>query len=156
MKTCISILIALLLLGCKCTQTSDSNINSADYVWINTFKELPMKNDSSINVFKYNQLVNGYEVTGWWMPFETHRETGRSRHLKKIPTAPSSCLYCGPIYFYTCSPIKAHNVWNTKYLTIIEVRLCKGASNMSLCKSLSDNNERRRVNKCKWTAAICL
>ena len=77
MKTCISILIALLLLGCKGKQPSNSNINSADYAWINTLKELPMKNDSLINVyFKYNQIINGYEVTGRWMPFEPHSETG--------------------------------------------------------------------------------
>ena len=36
-----------------------------------------MKNDSLINVyFKYNQIINGYEVTGRWMPFEPHSETG--------------------------------------------------------------------------------
>ena len=77
MKTCISILIALLLLGCKGKQTYNSNINSADYAWINTLKELPMKNDSLINVyFKYNQIINGYEVTGRWMPFDANSETG--------------------------------------------------------------------------------
>lgn len=70
MKTCISILIALLLLGCKGKQPSNPNINSADYAWINTLKELPRKNDSLINVyFKYNQLVNGYEVTHEMHPF---------------------------------------------------------------------------------------
>ena len=87
MKTCISILIALLLLGCKGKQPSNSNINSADYAWINTLKELPMKNDSLINVcFKYNQIINGYEVTGRWMPFDANSKTGRAiinfRHVE--------------------------------------------------------------------------
>lgn len=36
--------------------------------------------------------------------------TVSSRHLRKRPTAPNSCLHCGPIYFYTCLPIKVHNV----------------------------------------------
>ena len=79
MKNCISILIALLLLGCKSRQTSNLNINSADSVWINGLNkiELPLRQVSPINVyFKYNQLVNSYEITGRWMPFDAHSETG--------------------------------------------------------------------------------
>lgn len=36
--------------------------------------------------------------------------TVSSRHLRKRLTAQNSCLHCGPIYFYTCLPIKVHNV----------------------------------------------
>lgn len=49
--------------------------------WVESLNEIPLPNymqrDPLINVyFKYNQLVNGYEVTARWMPFDTRTETG--------------------------------------------------------------------------------
>lgn len=49
--------------------------------WTEKLNEIPlpdyMQRDSLINVyFKYNQLVNGYEVTARWMPFDARTETG--------------------------------------------------------------------------------
>lgn len=74
MKNRILILGILLLVSCQ-----GNNIDPTDSAWIDTLNkiEFPVKQDSLINVyFKYNQLVNGYEVTGRWMPFEPHSETG--------------------------------------------------------------------------------
>lgn len=50
-----------------------------DSTWINALNEIefPVQQDSLLNVyFKYNQIINGYEVTGRWMPFEPQSETG--------------------------------------------------------------------------------
>lgn len=50
-----------------------------DSAWINALNEIefPVQQDGLLNVyFKYNQIINGYEVTGRWMPFEPHSETG--------------------------------------------------------------------------------
>ena len=53
----------------------------ADSIWINALNkiELPktIQQDNLINVyFKYNQIVNGYEVTARWLPFHPKCETG--------------------------------------------------------------------------------
>jgi len=69
----------ILILGVLLVSCRGNNINPTDFAWIDTLNkiEFPVKQDSLINVyFKYNQIVNGYEVTGRWMPFETHSETG--------------------------------------------------------------------------------
>lgn len=50
-----------------------------DSAWINALNEIefPVQQDGLLNVyFKYNQIINGYEVTGRWMPFDPHSETG--------------------------------------------------------------------------------
>ena len=50
-----------------------------DSTWINALNkiEFPVQQDSLLNVYcKYNQIINGYEVTGRWMPFDPHSETG--------------------------------------------------------------------------------
>ena len=73
------LILALLIVGCGNRQVLHNNINPTDSAWIYTLNKivLPVKQDSLINVyFKYNQIVNGYEVTGRWMPFEPHSETG--------------------------------------------------------------------------------
>ena len=78
MKNCILIL-TLLIVGCGNRQVLHNNINPTDSAWIYTLNKIvfPVKQDSLINVyFKYNQIVNGYEVTARWMPFEPHSETG--------------------------------------------------------------------------------
>lgn len=67
------------MFGCGNRQVLHNNINPTDSAWINTLNkiEFPLKHDSLLNVyFKYNQIVNGYEVTARWMPFEPHSETG--------------------------------------------------------------------------------
>lgn len=67
------VLGGLLLMNCQgCSVNPDST-------WINALNEIefPVQQDSLLNVyFKYNQIINGYEVTGRWMPFEPHSETG--------------------------------------------------------------------------------
>jgi hypothetical protein len=61
--------------------TFQKSNNPADSVWIrrlNTIK-LPksIQQDNLINVyFKYNQIINGYEVTARWLPFHPKCETG--------------------------------------------------------------------------------
>jgi len=55
--------------------------NPADYDWISALNQIKLpetiKQDNLINVyFKYNQIVNGYEVTARWLPFEPICETG--------------------------------------------------------------------------------
>ena len=63
----------LLLMNCQgCSVNPDS-------AWINALNEIefPVQQDGLLNVyFKYNHIINGYEVTGRWMPFEPHSETG--------------------------------------------------------------------------------
>ena len=67
------VLGGLLLMNCQgCSVNPDS-------AWINALNEIefPVQQDGLLNVyFKYNQIINGYEVTGRWMPFEPHSETG--------------------------------------------------------------------------------
>ncbi len=67
------VLGGLLLMNCQgCCVNPDST-------WINALNEIefPVQQDSLLNVyFKYNQIINGYEVTGRWMPFEPQSETG--------------------------------------------------------------------------------
>lgn len=53
----------------------------ADSCWIVQLRKIMfpdvLKKDSLINVyFKYRQIINGYEVTGRWMPLESDCETG--------------------------------------------------------------------------------
>lgn len=67
------VLGGLLLMNCQgCSVNPDS-------IWINALNEIefPVQQDGLLNIyFKYNQIINGYEVTGRWMPFEPHSETG--------------------------------------------------------------------------------
>jgi len=61
--------------------TFQKSNNPADSVWINALNkiELPktIQQDNLINVyFKYNQIVNGYEITARWLPFYPKCETG--------------------------------------------------------------------------------
>lgn len=48
--------------------------------WALELNDIPLPSywkDSHINVyFKYKQLVNGYEVTARWIPYDSHSETG--------------------------------------------------------------------------------
>ncbi|MEI3528731.1 MAG: hypothetical protein V8Q28_02805 [Alistipes sp.] len=73
MKNWMLVLGGLLLMNCQgCSVNPDS-------AWINALNEIefPVQQDGLLNVyFKYNQIINGYEVTGRWMPFEPHSETG--------------------------------------------------------------------------------
>ena len=73
MKNWMLVLGGLLLMNCQgCCVNPDST-------WINALNEIefPVQQDSLLNVyFKYNQIINGYEVTGRWMPFEPQSETG--------------------------------------------------------------------------------
>ena len=61
--------------------TFQKSNNPADSVWINALNKIKLpetiEQDNLINVyFKYNQIVNGYEVTARWMPFDKNSETG--------------------------------------------------------------------------------
>lgn len=57
------------------------------------------KQDSLINVyFKYNQIVNGYEVTARWTPFEPHSETGSVIMNFRHTTSGQSFQYIENIY----------------------------------------------------------
>ena len=79
MKCFLYLSIMLLMFGCGNRHETHNNINPTDSAWIDTLNKIvfPVKQDSLINVyFKYNQIVNGYEVTARWMPFEPHSETG--------------------------------------------------------------------------------
>lgn len=101
MKNCMYLLIALLLFSCKSRPIACKNINSADSAWVNALDrvELPTTKDSLIKVyFKYNQLVNGYEVTGRWMPFEPHNETGSVIMNFRHTTGGQSFQYIENIY----------------------------------------------------------
>ena len=73
MKNWMLVLGGLLLMNCQgCCVNPDS-------IWINALNEIefPVQQESLLNVyFKYNQIINGYEVTGRWMPFEPQSETG--------------------------------------------------------------------------------
>ena len=73
MKNWMLVLGGLLLMNCQgCSVNPDS-------IWINALNEIefPVQQDGLLNIyFKYNQIINGYEVTGRWMPFEPHSETG--------------------------------------------------------------------------------
>ncbi len=73
MKNWMLVLGGPLLMNCQgCCVNPDST-------WINALNkiEFPVQQDSLLNVyFKYNQIINGYEVTGRWMPFDPHSETG--------------------------------------------------------------------------------
>lgn len=67
------VLGGLLLINCQ-----GGSVNP-DSIWINALNEIefPVQQDGLLNVyFKYNQIINGYEVTGRWMPFDPHSETG--------------------------------------------------------------------------------
>lgn len=75
------IFIVLLMFGFGNRQVLHNTINPTNSTWINTLNkiEFPLMHDSLLNVyFKYNQLVNGYEVTGRWMLFDAHSETGEA------------------------------------------------------------------------------
>lgn len=54
--------------------------NPADSVWINTLNSIKLPNDieqDTLNVyFKYESIINGYEVTARWMPFCSECEVG--------------------------------------------------------------------------------
>lgn len=64
MMNYIFILVVLLLGGCGGRQTNP--------------KQQIKETDSRITVhFKYTQLVDGYEITGRLMPFDSHSETGK-------------------------------------------------------------------------------
>ena len=94
MKHCIHILVVLIMFGCGNRQTATrtkqiktdttfyKSNHPLDSAWINALNKINLpksiKQDCLINVyFKYNQIVNGYEITGRWMPFEpTGCETG--------------------------------------------------------------------------------
>ena len=73
------VMIALCLgwiFSCSSKKESDSTPQ-----WVERLNEITlpdyMQGDSLINVyFKYNQTVNGYEVTGRWMPYGKDSETG--------------------------------------------------------------------------------
>ena len=73
------VMIALCLgwiFSCSSKKESDSTPQ-----WVERLNEITlpdyMQGDSLINVyFKYNQTVNGYEVTGRWMPYGENCETG--------------------------------------------------------------------------------
>lgn len=75
--------------------------NPADSVWIKEFNsiELPIKNDSLINVyFKYDQIVNGYEVTGRWTTLDPYSETGHVIMNFRHTTSGQSFQYIGKKY----------------------------------------------------------
>ena len=86
MKKFIIIVIALFFIGWTVSCLSYKGpvaTPSQDSLpqWAESLNEIPlpdyMQRDSLINVyFKYNQLVNGYEVTARWMPFDARTETG--------------------------------------------------------------------------------
>ena len=73
------VMIALCLgwiFSCSSKKESDSTPQ-----WVERLNEITlsdyMQGDSLINVyFKYNQTVNGHEVTGRWMPYGKDSETG--------------------------------------------------------------------------------
>ena len=75
----IIIAIPFLLIGCglgrnnSCKETSPQWVKRIqDITW-----PISEQGDSLIDVFfKYNQTVNGYEVTGRWRPFDEKSETG--------------------------------------------------------------------------------
>ena len=98
MKTYL-IPLALLVAGCGNRQVSHNSIDlidvakvadeteqvfrkikdPADTAWINTLNKIKFSAEQEIPInvyFKYNQIVNGYEVTGRWMPFDPYCETG--------------------------------------------------------------------------------
>ena len=99
MKGYLSILIVLSIAGCTYLQPSNlgavdacklssvddttfcKSINTADSIWINPLNKIVnsriLERDSLLYVyFKYHQNVSGHEVTGCWMPFDRHSETG--------------------------------------------------------------------------------
>ena len=92
MKHCILIWVVLAMISCwdrqATTQTAQTDTtfyksnNPLDSVWINALNKINLpksiKQDSLINVyFKYDTIIDDYEITGRWMPFEsTGCETG--------------------------------------------------------------------------------
>lgn len=69
----------MLVLGGPLLMNCQGCCVNPDSTWINALNkiEFPVQQDSLLNVyFKYNQIINGYEVTGRWMPFEPQSETG--------------------------------------------------------------------------------
>ena len=61
--------------------TFQKSNNPNDSVWIKALNKIDLpksiQQDNLINVyFKYNQIINGYEVTARWLPFHPKSETG--------------------------------------------------------------------------------
>lgn len=58
-----------------------SKIDSPDSTWIKVLNKITLPqsihSNNLINVYyKYDTIINGYEVTARWMPFDPHSETG--------------------------------------------------------------------------------
>lgn len=69
----LTIIAALCVMGCK-----NSNKNTVPD-WVTRLNEMSsyMQGDTLIDTyFKYNQIINGYEVTGRWRPFNKECEIG--------------------------------------------------------------------------------
>ena len=86
MKKLFFIIVVLFCLGWAASCSSNKGpVATPSHVslpqWAERLNGIPlpdyMQRESLINVyFKYNQLVNGYEVTARWMPFDVRTETG--------------------------------------------------------------------------------
>lgn len=79
MKKIVYIVLCLgWMLGCSSNKES---VSDSTPQWVDRLNEIAlpdyMQGDSLINVyFKYNQTINGYEVTSRWMPYDKLTETG--------------------------------------------------------------------------------
>lgn len=89
MKKIIIIAIVLFFTGWAVSCSSNKEpvaTPSQDFLpqWAESLNEISlpdyMQRGSLTNIyFKYNQLVNGYEVTTRWMPYDARTETGTVR-----------------------------------------------------------------------------